>query len=85
MSTWGQLLLSWVRIGKTTGRGEAGAGGRGLGAAGEILAQQRGLGLGMQLQQRMLSRILFQADWRQECVLCHRKNVPSDRTANRAR
>lgn len=59
--------------------------GRGRGAAGEILAQQRGLGLGMQLQQRMLSRILFQADWRQECVLCHRRNVPSDRTANRAR
>lgn len=33
----------------------------------------------------MLSRILFQASWRPVCVLCHRKNVPSDRTANQAR
>lgn len=32
----------------------------------------------------MLSGLLFQAGWRQKCVLYHRKNAPSDRTANPA-
>ena len=39
MSTWGQLSLPCVRIGKTTGWGEV----RGGEGAGEISAQQRGL------------------------------------------
>lgn len=59
-------------------------GGRGLGKPGEVTAQP-GLGPGYSSRGagHMLSRILFQADWRQECVLCYRNNVPSDRTANR--
>lgn len=60
--------------------------GRGLGVGGNHGTAARAgppdAGTG---RRSLLSRILFQADWRQECVLCHRKNVPSDRTANRAR